>query len=279
MLTGLGSKYTVLKEFQQTALRKELCIVINGFNPTFSLSELLNLIANRFLSLHNDSLRQDQLVNLGIVMWCTDEERIGGLCECNKSFVYRDSFDRRRRSPQLPEYRLFGRVIRASMRSFDLFDGPYSRKSPLLVICSLSLSICLSWRHDVRSLLLRNHVHVARFTGGKSPIFFGSWLCVVVAHEQPFEDSNAFVERNERIEGRTYIHRIVRALLVGNVGEQREVVAVNFEGDGGSSVGEAVECGKQYTGELCVFSLPSWVIEVLWYLVCLLDWKMGWRGE
>ena len=68
MLTGLGSKYTVLKEFQQTALRKELCIVINGFNPTFSLSELLNLIANRFLCLHNDSLRQDQLVNLGIVM-------------------------------------------------------------------------------------------------------------------------------------------------------------------------------------------------------------------
>lgn len=68
MLTGLGSKYTVLKEFQRTALRKELCVVINGFNPTFSLSEFLNLIATRFLSLHNDGLRQDQLVNRGNTM-------------------------------------------------------------------------------------------------------------------------------------------------------------------------------------------------------------------
>ena len=65
VLTGLGSKYTVLKEFQRTALRRELCIVINGFNPSFSFSELLSLIATRFLSLHSDGLRQDLLVNRG----------------------------------------------------------------------------------------------------------------------------------------------------------------------------------------------------------------------
>ena len=46
-------------------------------------------------------------------------------------------------------------------------------------------------------------------------------------------------------------------MFVGDVGEQREIVAAYFEGDGGSSVGEAVECGKQSTGELCVLGFTT----------------------
>ena len=158
MLTGLGSKFRVLQEFQRTALNREHCVVINGFNPAFSFSDFLNLIASRFLSFHSEGLRQDLLVNRWVVLSCVDEECVGGVRECDKPFIHRNSLYRRCRPAKLPNNRLFGWAISTSIRSCDLYNGSYSWKSSFLFVCSLPLSICISWCDNIRSLLLRNHV-------------------------------------------------------------------------------------------------------------------------
>lgn len=62
MLTGLGSKYHILQEFQKQALVGENCMIVNGFNPSFSLSEFVNLLSDQLFAFSKEGMRQDVLV-------------------------------------------------------------------------------------------------------------------------------------------------------------------------------------------------------------------------
>ena len=62
MLTGLGSKYHILQEFQKQALVGENCMIVNGFNPSFSLSEFVNLLCDQLFGFNREGMRQDVLV-------------------------------------------------------------------------------------------------------------------------------------------------------------------------------------------------------------------------
>ena len=67
MLTGLGSKYHILQEFQKQALVGENCMIVNGFNPSFSLSECVNLLCDQLFGFNREGMRQDVLVGILIL--------------------------------------------------------------------------------------------------------------------------------------------------------------------------------------------------------------------
>ena len=69
MLTGLGSKYHILQEFQKQALVGENCMIVNGFNPSFSLSEFVSLLCDRLFAFNREGMRQDVMV--GILTSCS----------------------------------------------------------------------------------------------------------------------------------------------------------------------------------------------------------------
>ena len=92
ILTGLGSKYTTLMEFKKTALEGEHCVVINGFNPSFCLAELLSTISDHVLSLHHDGIRQSVLVCMR-ACFNVDDQGLGRLCSTPKSLISCDSLD------------------------------------------------------------------------------------------------------------------------------------------------------------------------------------------
>ena len=64
MLTGLGSKYHILQTFQKQALVGENCMIVNGFNPSFSLSEFVNLLCDQLFGFNREGMRQDVLVGI-----------------------------------------------------------------------------------------------------------------------------------------------------------------------------------------------------------------------
>ena len=65
LLTGFGSKYNLLGAFLRHALRGEKCLVVEGFNPAFSVIQLVNTLCDSYFFLNHDSMRQDVLVALG----------------------------------------------------------------------------------------------------------------------------------------------------------------------------------------------------------------------
>ena len=64
LLTGFGSKYNLLNHFYREALRGEKCVVIEGFNPSFSLMHLVHLLCDSYFLLNYDAMRQDLLVGV-----------------------------------------------------------------------------------------------------------------------------------------------------------------------------------------------------------------------
>ena len=62
LLTGFGSKYNLLSHFLRHALRGEKCLVVEGFNPSFSLMQLVSVLWDSYFFLNRDSMRQDVLV-------------------------------------------------------------------------------------------------------------------------------------------------------------------------------------------------------------------------
>ena len=64
LLTGFGSKYNLLSHFCREALKGEKSVVIEGFNPSFSLMHLVHLLCDAYFLLNYDSMRQDLLVGV-----------------------------------------------------------------------------------------------------------------------------------------------------------------------------------------------------------------------
>ena len=64
LLTGFGSKYNLLNHFYREALSGEKCVVIEGFNPSFSLMHLVHLLCDSYFLLNYDAMRQDLLVGV-----------------------------------------------------------------------------------------------------------------------------------------------------------------------------------------------------------------------
>ena len=62
LLTGLGSKYNILQEFHDKAMREENCLIVNGFNPSFSLMEFVGILCEELFLFNYKDMRQDIVV-------------------------------------------------------------------------------------------------------------------------------------------------------------------------------------------------------------------------
>ena len=91
MLTCLGSKYHILQEFQKKALAGENCMIVNGFNPSFSLTEFTTLLCDKLLALNREGVRQDIVVGFNSLFRHIDVGSVTTVFSSNISCLYLDS--------------------------------------------------------------------------------------------------------------------------------------------------------------------------------------------
>lgn len=71
LLSGYGSKYSLLTEFVRKALDSEKCLVVHGFNGSFKLTEFLHVLLTNAWNVHSEGMKQDLLVT--IIAFCVTQ--------------------------------------------------------------------------------------------------------------------------------------------------------------------------------------------------------------